>query len=352
MPVSRQQREFYKTFSQHGSGDARVIISPKDVVLLVHIAYMDLHENEQPEWFNQDFVQVASTDFYRITPEMINALPEVSLEDAVSYLQNSGATNTENVIYLYLKNLSELYRRRFKYYNILRTQAFPHTEQIGPRCLLEYGNCDDDLLFSWMSWRKLIFDIDNRSAQETGYLFEPILASCLGGESVSHRHSPVKRLDDNGNPTSEGRQIDCYIAEEGDVYELKLRVTIAASGQGRFSEEMSFPHEARAAGLRPVLIVFDPTPSTLLDRLKEKYVAEGGSYAIGDDAWNVLISRAGTEMGKYIEKYIKPPISKMEAEYPNLPEDITLSVSDTQLAIKDSNGHEYAISRLSSSNEG
>ena len=64
-------------------------------------------------------------------------------------------------------------------------------------------------------------------------------------EPVSHCYSPVKRIDDNGNPTNEGRQIDCYIEESREVYELKLRVTIAASGQGRFSEEMSFPYEAR-----------------------------------------------------------------------------------------------------------
>lgn len=33
------------------------------------------------------------------------------------------------------------------------------------------------------------------------------------------------------------------------------------------------------AGLTPVLIVFDSTPSTLLNRLKAKYVEEGGRYA-------------------------------------------------------------------------
>lgn len=185
MPVTRQQRVFYKTFSQHGSGTAMVEIEPKDVVLLIHIAYLDIFENE-PDWFSEPFCQLAKESFYTITPEKVAELPGVTVEDAINYLQLSGATNTENVIYLYLKNLSELWRRRFKFYNILKTQPFPLTEQIGPRCLLEYGNCEDALLFSWMSWRKLIYDIDNRSAQETGYLFEPILASCLGGEPVSH----------------------------------------------------------------------------------------------------------------------------------------------------------------------
>lgn len=345
MPITRQQRAFYKTFSQHGSGSAFVEISPKEVVLLVHIAYLDVFENK-PDWFSEPFYQLAKESFYAITPEMVAELPNVTVEKAISYLHLSGATNTENVIYLYLKNLSELWRRRFKFYNILKTQSFPQTEQIGPRCLLEYGNCVDDLLFSWMSWRKLIYDIDNRSAQETGYLFEPILASCLGGEPVSHRYSPVKRIDDSGRPTTEGRQVDCYIEESREVYELKLRVTIAASGQGRFSEEMSFPYEANKAGLVPILIVFDSTPSMLLDRLKAKYVAEGGRYAIGEEAWNMLINRAGKEMGKYIIKYIKPPISKMEKARISAPSNIQLAVSENRLTIADESGNSYSIPRI------
>lgn len=344
MPITRQQRVFYKTFSQHGSGFAMVEIEPKDVALLTHIAYLDVFENE-PEWFSNPFCRLAKESFYTITPEKVAELPTIEIEEAINYLQLSGATNTENIIYLYLKNLSELWRRRFKFYNILKTQPFPLTEQIGLRCLLEYGNCEDDLLFSWMSWRKLIYDIDNRSAQETGYLFEPILASCLGGEPMSHRYSPVKRIDDNGNPTKEGRQIDCYIAETREAYELKLRVTIAASGQGRFSEEMSFPYEARRSGLTPILIVFDPTPSPLLDRLKAKYVEEGGRYAIGEDAWNMLTDRAGREMGKYIIKYIKPPISKMDEVQLPIPSNIHLSATENRLAISDESGNCYSISR-------
>lgn len=344
MAISRQMRAFYKTFSQHGGGNALVEIQPRDVVMLIHIAYKD-NFDECPEWFSSEFNHLTSVNFYDITPQMIDDLPRLTEDEAIYYLQLCGATNTENVIYLYLKNLSELYRRRFKFYNILRTQPFPETEQIGLRCLLEYGNCDDTLLFSWMKWRKLIYDIDNRSAQETGYLFEPILASCLGGESVSHRYSPVKRIDDNGNPTNEGRQIDCYIAEAKEAYELKLRVTIAASGQGRFSEEMSFPYEARRAGLKPILIVFDSTPSDLLERLKKKYIDEGGSYAVGDDAWRVLTSRAGNEMGKYILKYIKPPISRMEQADNGFPSSVHLAANNEMITITDDAGKRYAIPR-------
>lgn len=343
MSLTRQQKLFYKTFSQHGSGNALVSVMPKDIALLAHIAHHDL--NNSAEWYISEFAELANVDFYSITPAMVNSLPELKEEDAFRLLELIGATDINNIMYLYMKNLSELYRRRFKFYNILKTQPFPSPEQIGLRCLLEYGNCSDELLFSWMTWRKLIYDIDNRSAQETGYLFEPILASCLGGESVSHRNSPVKRIDDNGNATNEGRQVDCYIEEAKEVYELKLRVTIAASGQGRFGEEMSFPYEAHKAGLTPILVVFDSTPSALLDKLKEKYEREGGRAVIGEAAWAELSKKAGNEMGKYILKYIKPPITKMEQIHNTIPTDIKLSASYDNISIKGIDGNIYCIPR-------
>lgn len=46
MSITRQQRVFYKEFSQHGSGSALVEVEPKDVVLLIHIAYLDIFESE------------------------------------------------------------------------------------------------------------------------------------------------------------------------------------------------------------------------------------------------------------------------------------------------------------------
>lgn len=344
MAVSRQLKEYYRSFSQHGAGEAKVEIEPREVVLLIHISYMDIYEDE-PEWLIPEFISLARENFYNITPKMVYGLPVLGLDEAVELLQKSGASNPENVIYLYLKNLAELYRRRLKFYNILKTQPFPTAEQIGPRCLLEYGRCADELLFSWMNWRKFIYDVDNRSAQETGYLFEPILASCLGGVPVSHRVSPVKRVDVDGNITNDGRQVDCYIEESKEVYELKLRVTIAASGQGRFKEEMSFPHEAHMAGLTPILVVFDPTPSILLERLKKRYVEEGGRFAIGEDAWSFLSDKAGKEMGKYILKYIKPPLSKMDEEYRNTSSTIFLSSSNDRLVISDSRENRYEIMR-------
>jgi len=343
--MNRQQREFYHNFSRHGSGNALVEISAKDVAYLAHLTYFDIH-SIKARWFGEQYCQLVERDFYTVTQAEMASLPDIAEDEAYEYLVKSGATDVAGFAYMYLKNLSELYRRRYKFYNILSTQPFPSVEQIGLRCILEFGNCDDALLFSWMAWRKLIYDIDNRSAQETGYLFEPIIASCLGGESVSHGNSPVKRVASNGRQRSEGRQIDCFVRESSEVYELKLRVTIAASGQGRFAEEMSFPFEAKKAGLTPVLIVFDPTPSPLLEKLSKEYRHHGGRVAIGDDAWRELAERAGVEMGRFILKYIKPPIMKMRTLHQTIPSSISLRASNSVLQIANREGVGYTINRM------
>lgn len=209
---------------------------------------------------------------------------------------------------MYFMNLCSLHKRRLKFQKILHHQPKPTMDQVGPRGLLEYGICDNDLLNSWLIWRKWIFDIDNRSGQETGYLFEPILASCLGGEAVGSTNSPVKRLDENGKPKATGRQVDCYIGAENLAYEFKIRVTIAASGQGRFGEELSFPKECKAAGITPVLIVLDPTPSNRLTELSQVFKDNKGLVYVGEQAWKHLEDKSGDIMSHFIDNYIKPPL--------------------------------------------
>lgn len=180
-------------------------------------------------------------------------------------------------------------------------------EQIAPRSLLEYGMAPSKLLCHWMLWRKWIYDVDNRSAQETGYLFEPIVAACMGGIPISARCSPVKRVV-NGTQTSDGRQIDCYIPSQKKAYELKLRVTIAASGQGRWGEELSFPSECQAAGIAPNLLVLDPTPNQRLTALIAAYQNAGGASYLGDEAWKKMETEAGQVMGVFLQKYVRPPL--------------------------------------------
>lgn len=331
--MTKQQRDYYRTFSENGEGKAKIVIEPKEVALLVHIAYFDLHERQET-WFNSEIYALAQKGFYEISYQEIERLNDWNVDETFKLLSFAGATNPCNIIYLYLKNLCFLYNKRVKYYKILQTQPFPKFEQIAPRGLLEFGNCENELLANWLEWRKWFYDIDNRSAQETGYIFEPILVSCLGGVAVSASHSPVKRIDDNGNKTTQGRQIDCYVEERHEVYELKMRVTIAASGQGRFNEELTFPFEAQQAGLTPILVVFDGTESTLLTKLQEQYLKYDGKCCVGKDAWDILTKNAGREMGMFINKYIFPPITQMERYMNATPQKIILSKDRDKIRIE------------------
>ena len=345
MALSKEIKDYYKSFAQHGTGNTLVMLTPQEVVLLLGIAYFDV--NGLPlEGCPTNIITLIKKPYFSISDYDISKLDEMIMEDAISYFQKADAFSVSEFT-LYFKKLCELHRKRVKYRRILQNQPFPSVEQIGPRSLLEYGNCDPILLFNWMSWRKWSYDIDNRSAQETGYLFEPILVSCIGGESLSHSKSPVKRINNEGHQSNEGRQIDCYLEKENKkyAYELKMRVTIAASGQGRFKEEMTFPIEAHKAGIIPVLIVFDQTDSTLLDKLKQSYLDNNGEVYIGDDAWVHLKKDAGDSMGLFIEKFVEPPITKMEEHLSAYPKTIQLESTDDFIIISDSNSNKYEIPR-------
>jgi hypothetical protein len=213
----------------------------------------------------------------------------------------------------YLKCLTELHKRRRKYGLILQRQPLPTMVQVSPRALMEYGpDFPTEALASWLTWRKFFYDLDNRSAQETGYLFEPILAAAIGGEPKSAREKVVRRSDDS----SKGRQVDCWkVQPDGQplAYELKLRVTIAASGQGRFAEELSFAQDCKTSGAKPVLVVLDPTENNKLTDLQAAYRKMGGEAFIGDAAWQHLEDEAGPTMAAFIEKYVRRPVGEVSA---------------------------------------
>jgi hypothetical protein len=237
----------------------------------------------------------------------------------------------------YFKCLCELHKRRVKYGKILEQQAIPKIETIVPRCLLEYGMRPSESLASWMVWRKWLYDVDNRAAQETGYLFEPILAASIGGVPYSHKDSPIKR---HTNKTK-GRQVDC-VAEK-TAYEFKMRVTIAASGKGRFPEEMDFAQDCKASGYVPVLLVLDPTPSSRLDELSTEYAKHGGKAYVGAAAWSHLKEKAGAVMGKFVEQYVRDPLVQVDQSSGKL---LPLSIVDTGSAINVQLGdHKFTIPR-------
>lgn len=214
-------------------------------------------------------------------------------------------------VFTYFIALTSLHVQRRKYRAILDGQSIPDLETIIPRGLLEIGGIPPDELSSWLVWRKFMYDIDNRAAQTTGYLFEPILASSIGGASFSASKSPIRR-DGKGR----GRQVDCIVNK--DAYEFKMRVTIAASGQGRFGEELSFAKDCYLSGYRPVLLVLDPTPSVRLEDLTFEFRKYGGEAYIGDLAWEHLEDEAGKVMSHFLEKYVRSVISKIDEAHTQL----------------------------------
>jgi hypothetical protein len=212
----------------------------------------------------------------------------------------------------YLKCLAELHKRRRKYAMILSAQPMPTMVQVSPRALIEYGHLAPQALASWLTWRKFFYDLDNRAAQETGYLFEPILAAAIGGQPMSAAKKMVRRTGDD----SKGRQVDCWkIMPDGQAlaYEFKLRVTIAASGQGRFSEELQFAEDCRNSGAIPILVVLDPTPNPRLAGLRAEFLAKGGQAYVGDEAWRHLEQEAGEVMARFIENYVRVPVAQISA---------------------------------------
>lgn len=212
----------------------------------------------------------------------------------------------------YLKCLAELHKRRRKYAMILSAQPMPTMVQVSPRALIEYGHLEPEALASWLTWRKFFYDLDNRSAQETGYLFEPILAAAIGGQPMSAAKKMVRRTGDD----SKGRQVDCWkVMPDGQAlaYEFKLRVTIAASGQGRFSEELQFAEDCQNSGAVPILVVLDPTPNPRLAELAAAFQAKGGRAYIGDEAWRHIEEEAGEVMARFIENYVRVPVTTISA---------------------------------------
>jgi len=211
----------------------------------------------------------------------------------------------------YFACLAKLHKSRLKYERILRAQPLPTFDQVGPRGLLQYGSLTPEALAGLLYWRKWLFDLDNRAGQETGYLFEPIIAYAIGGVPFGAKKSPIRRIDKDG-----GRQVDAICDESNRAYEFKVRVTIASSGQGRWREELSFPQEARQSGYTPILVVLDPTENEKLTELSAAFVNAGGEIYIGDKAWNHLKEEAGEIMSKFIDRYVEEPLQKLLEEAP------------------------------------
>lgn len=240
----------------------------------------------------------------------------------------------------YFACLAALHKARLKYERILEVQPLPTIDQVGPRGLLQFGTMSAAALTGFLLWRKWMFDVDNRAGQETGYLFEPIIAAAIGGTPAPSRKSPVKRTRDAGK----GRQVDCVRGNR--AYEFKIRVTIAASGQGRWAEELEFPVDCRQSGFVPVLVVLDPTTNPKLVELARAFEENGGEVYIGARAWQHLESTAGPTLGRFLKRYVHAPMAGLleELPAPGVMPELILNMTD-DLLIVSVDGEQFSSKR-------
>ena len=318
MSLSRAQRAMVEKARAIGGGGQGVALSEGTCVYVLGTVAADLglrakfpeFPSELPDFFGGlplASLEVPNVPFWPLLERLVGLVPDADT---------------------YFVSLAKLQKARLKYESILRTQPIPKIEQVGPRALLEFGKLDPHALGAYLFWRKWMFDIDNRAAQETGYLFEPIIASAIGGVSVSAGRSPIRR---HANP-DKGRQVDCV---KGDrAYEFKLRVTIAASGQGRWREEVEFPRDCRESGYAPVLVVLDPTPNPKLGELCEAFESQNGEVYVGKAAWEHLNDMAGPTMATFLRRYVHGPMRALLEGAPESLPPLTMHMDEDEIAVQ------------------
>lgn len=300
MALSNSQKAILERARSLGSGDQAVSLNDEICAYLIAVIAKDLGLLAKFPEFKQP-----PPSFFGQIPLQNLVMPGTNFVDLYERLLG---INKEADMYFVC--LAALHKGRLKYDNILCTQAISTIEQVGPRGILQYGSLTPKALTGFLFWRKWFYDIDNRAAQETGYIFEPIIANAIGGTPAPAKKSPVKRRAD-GN---KGRQVDCVKGKK--AYELKLRVTIAASGQGRWREELDFPEDCKASGYTPVLVVLDSTPNDKLTQLEKTFKAAGGEVYIGPVAWRHLDDAAGPTMAQFLNKYVRDPLQALLAAVP------------------------------------
>ena len=325
--LSQNHKAMLEQVRAIGGGSQGVALSDEQCVGLLSIVVSDLGLSESfPE------LPLQAQAFFDIAPETLE-ISSLNLPDLFERLVDLNKDSDT-----YFRCLATLHKSRIKYKRILSTQPIPTLDQVGPRGLLQYGMSPSRELAALLYWRKWMFDIDNRAGQETGYLFEPIIASAIGGVSVGARNSPVKRRRDR----RKGRQVDCI--KERQAYEIKLRVTIAASGQGRWQEELDFPQDAVQSEFTPVLIVLDPTPNEKLTELAAAFTEAGGRAYIGNHAWDHLDNAAGETMANFLRNYVRVPLEDLLESAPADLPDLKLSM-DADRVIFRIGDVEHTVSR-------
>ncbi len=260
---------------------------------------------------------VAVPDFFDVIDAAEWAVAGINPDDAVAWIEDADRHNA-----VYLELLVRLFARRLKYRRILSTQAFATSDQVGPRTLLEHGLLDPGALSSLVVWRKWMMDIDNRSGQETGYLYDAIVARALGGSAYGSTNSPIRRAPTRAGGRSPGqRQVDCIVDNPNGkpwAYEVKIRITDAASRQGRLNEELVFPRDCAYSDHIPRLMVFDPTPCDTLDQVIAAFEAEpDGEVFLGQEAYSHIGETAGPAQAEFLRRYVAEPLKQYEDTIPD-----------------------------------
>ena len=327
MPLSQSQRTMIEKARNVGHSDMAVPLSDEACSYLVARIVQDLSLSAQfPE------IPAVVPPFFETSPVSSLGITGLDFEKLVTRLFAS----TQNAD-MYFSCLATLLKARLKFERILERQPFPTMDQVGPRGLLQYGSLSPQALAGLMFWRKWLYDTDNRAAQETGYLFEPILAAAIGGTPVSAVKSPVKRAKDK----RKGRQVDCIKGKK--AYEFKLRLTIASSGQGRWGEELQFPKDCVESGYTPVFVVLDPTTNPKLTEILKVFKAAGGETYVGNDAWKMLEEEAGPVMSQFLERYVRLPLDSLLNQAPtDMPDlllvhdgaSLTFTIGDESLTVE------------------
>lgn len=291
MALSNAESTAYTRLRKTSSSGQAVGLTDDAVRALVYIAARDLGIASDLQTESTDGPELYDPGF-KSDLELPGPHPKLLYEQLIR--ANSEAET-------YLACAAAIHKARLKFQRVLESQSFATMDQVAPRALLQYGSLEEFTLAALLVWRKWFYDLDNRAAQDTGYLFEPVIAGAIGGIPVTASKSPIRRTSGSG-----GRQVDCL--KDNRAYEIKLRMTIAASGQGRWGEEIAFPAEVAAAGYVPVLVVLDPTNSPKLTELIRAFRASGGEAHVGDDAWRHLKQEAGPEMAEFLERYVRGPL--------------------------------------------
>lgn len=318
MGLTKSQQILVTKARNPGGSELGVFLDDSICAYLVAIIITDLgltsYFPELPEKIRPFF------GFSKLEELRLPDLNFLALFEKLVHLQNDADT--------YFYCLATLHKARLKYERILAAQAMPTIDQVGPRGLLQFGTLSPAALVALLFWRKWMFDIDNRAGQETGYVFEPIIAYAIGGIPYSAKRSPVKR----GGIGPLGRQVDCIV--EDKAYEIKIRVTIAASGQGRWGEELEFPKDCQASGFKPILVVLDPTANPKLYELQQAFIASGGESYIGQTAWEHLTAVAGATMARFLELYVHTPLQALLKDTPDILPDLTLRMRNNRIVME------------------